>query len=68
MRDVRSDPEVYGLNGGLTKAGSRTLTSCSNRGLCDTNTGTCRCYTGFGASDNGGGDVDPAAGPIFNCG
>ncbi|RYG40857.1 hypothetical protein EON68_03730, partial [archaeon] len=34
--------------------GSTESAACSNRGVCDTTTGECTCFTGFGPSDGSG--------------
>jgi hypothetical protein len=45
------------------REGSSGNEECSARGLCDSGTGECRCFLGFGASD---GDRGP--GPVEDCG
>ena len=42
---------------------ARCEASCSGRGLCDHETGSCACFTGFGSSDNQG-----QSGVLANCG
>ena len=44
-------------------AGGSPALPCSGRGLCDRVTGQCRCFLGYGASNN-----DRADGPLENCG
>jgi hypothetical protein len=35
-------------------AGTKEARECSGRGLCDTETGRCACFGGFGSSDGFG--------------
>jgi hypothetical protein len=37
------------------EAGTKEMIECSGRGLCDTGSGDCVCFTGFGSSDGKGG-------------
>mmetsp|Transcript_26838 Transcript_26838/g.48664 ORF Transcript_26838/g.48664 Transcript_26838/m.48664 type:complete len:569 (+) Transcript_26838:363-2069(+) len=48
---VGVDPEVL------------TLTACSHRGVCDHDTGRCKCFRGWGSSDGSG-----SLGPNNDCG
>jgi EGF-like domain len=45
-----------------TQAGTTESVQCSNRGSCDSSTGACTCFTGYGASDGNGN-----AGSIPDC-
>jgi hypothetical protein len=48
---------------GASVDGTREEVDCSNRGSCDTTTGTCKCYPGFSSSDGAGG-----TGTLGDCG
>lgn len=37
------------------KAGTTDFEECSGRGLCNHDTGTCKCFIGYGSGDGGGG-------------
>ena len=43
--------------------GSTDLHTCSNKGVCDHETGRCKCFAGWGSSDGSG-----SLGPNNDCG
>jgi hypothetical protein len=48
-----------GTNGlGQSVKGTKGAVECSNRGLCDTETGQCTCFPGYSSSDGAGGPGD----------
>ena len=52
-----------GVRAQRTRPGTSGDEVCSGRGLCDTSSGQCQCFIGFGASNN-----NRASGLIENCG
>lgn len=46
-----------------TLKGTKESVTCSGRGLCETSTGICQCFQGFGSSDGMGG-----SGTLADCG
>lgn len=40
-----------GVRGGEVVKGTSVSSTCAARGVCDSNTGTCKCFTGYGSSD-----------------
>lgn len=46
--------DVAGRGRGQSVGGTKENIECSGRGLCDTSTGKCKCFTGFGSSDGDG--------------
>jgi hypothetical protein len=68
-----STHQVYQVNPGgypatgvgalITRQGASGNEVCSNRGLCDSTSGKCQCFLGFGASNN-----DRKPGTVENCG
>ena len=52
-----------GLGALTVRAGQSGSEVCSGRGLCDSASGKCQCFLGYGASNN-----DRKAGPVENCG
>jgi hypothetical protein len=59
---VQKDGGVDVLGSGLTgAAGNLCHVDCSNRGLCDFQTGTCRCFPGYSGSNCGAMNTDAYA-------
>jgi len=44
--------------GAYSRTGTKESVECSGRGLCDRNTGLCKCYAGYASSDGRGGKGD----------
>lgn len=61
LANLASTPTFDGVANPID--GTREEVDCSNRGLCDTTTGVCRCYPGFSSSNGAGG-----SGPLGDCG
>ena len=63
--DVFSDGSKTSSSCGSLKSvkGDTESEECSNRGLCDRNSGLCTCFAGYGASDGKGN-----AGSVPDCG
>ena len=49
--------------GVLSVTGDKEYAECNNRGVCDSSTGLCTCYTNFASSDGAG-----SAGSLGDCG